>query len=135
MPAAGFDVTVRSPDAFRVAADLTGQGLRAQIRSAAVVRHYGGVLHGRVRANATREFRGTGRYPRSIYLRVGTYGTTTTAVVDSSRPGQADGLEFGGSGVDRRGRRYNRRLRPHFKPALDRTWPEFLAAVAAAAVT
>lgn len=130
-----MDVDIRSPDARRVAADLAGQGLRAQVRSYAAVRYYGGILHGRVRGNAAREFRGTGRYVRSIGLKVTVAGPSASAVVDSSRQGQASALEHGGSGVDRRGRRYTRRARPHFAPAFERTWPEFLAAVAAAAVT
>ena len=69
----------------------------------------------------------TGQYRGSIHTIMTDWGGQPMALIGTDLP-QAKRLEFGfWNMVDRLGRRFYQRARPHFRPALDLNLPKYIA--------
>jgi hypothetical protein len=114
-------------NAFELAAEMEGAGIRASAKSIAITRHYGMLLATRIKANASgrpgpRAVSGDYRRSWTTTFAVGVGGATST--VGTNKP-QARRLEFGFVGADRIGRVFNQPPYPHVGPAFDQTAPEY----------
>jgi hypothetical protein len=131
-----FDV---DSNAALVAADLVATGVRAGAKAFVVTQTFGQILLANVRRRASLPRTGppgprlqTGAYVGSwsVTTTLGAMGPTATAGTNAP---QGRRLEFGFSGTDSLGRRYNQPAYSHAGPALDETAPAFYAAIAAIA--
>lgn len=71
----------------------------------------------------------TGRYRASMRIEWASADKNTYSFEVGSDLHYGYSLEFGGHGVDSRGRMVNRRPQPHFRPALREFVPHFEAAI------
>jgi len=110
-----------------IAAELNKVGVRAGVRSVALVRHYSMLLETRVKANASgrpgpRAI--TGDYRRSWTTTINSVRGSTIGTVGTNKP-QGRRLEYGFVGADRAGRVFNQPPFPHLGPAVDQIQPMF----------
>ena len=131
LPTASFD----GHEIFGFAAVLDSNAVTAGPKAAAAVRHWGGVLQTKVKANAQGRpgpNMQTGDYNRSIELLVGNAadGVSPMATVGTNEP-QGRRLELGFEGEDSLGRIYHQPPFPHFGPAVDEVDAPFTASIAA----
>jgi hypothetical protein len=130
-----FEVRIIGDEAL--AAALDAGGLRVQVRTPVVLRHYGQLYQTRVRSGASGRpgpRAVTGDYRRSITLEMGLVDGFPAAIVGTISP-QARRLEYGFVGADSLGRHYNQPPFPHWDPPLAGIVEELTAALADLAVS
>lgn len=118
-------------NAFEVATELEGAGIRATAKAIALTRHHAMLLETRVKAAASgrpgpRAI--TGDYRRSWTTTYVMGPNGIRAIIGTNRP-PGRRLEYGFVGADRIGRVYNQPPFPHVGPAADQTIPEYVTAM------
>lgn len=122
-----------SSDAYLVAAELAGAGVKVAARAAETTFRFGLLLQSKVKANASGRPGPriiTGDYNRSIALTTGLDSGSPIAWVGTNAP-QGRRLELGFVGTDSLGRVYAQPPFPHFYPALTEIEGPFLTAIEA----
>lgn len=114
-------------NAFEIATELEGAGLRAQARAVAITRHYGMLMETAIKARASGRpgpRAVTGDYRRSWTTTYDVGFGGIRAVIGTNRP-QGRRLEYGFVGADRIGRVYNQPPFPHASPGFDQVAPAY----------
>jgi hypothetical protein len=117
-----------------VAAGLLRLSVTWTATEVGIARTYGVIYLNRVKARASgrpgpRVI--TGAYRRSIHMRMESMAGNPVAIVGTDAP-QAHRLEYGGAGVDSRGRHWHQSPLPHWEPDLAPTGLEMELAMEAA---